>query len=224
MCGRYVLDDPKDLYDRFQIEAELDAIELVPNYNTAPTQIMPVIVEDKEGKRKMEQMKWGLIPSWANDPKMGFKMINARAETLDEKPSWKTLLKHRRCLVPATGFYEWKRDGATKIPHYFHLKSKEMFAFAGLHSSWSSPDTGEIINTYNIITTSPNKIMEGIHDRMPVMLKKENEAFWVDSDVDDSASLLQLLIPYSDEEMEEHIVSTTVNSVKSTSPDLLNSL
>lgn len=221
MCGRYVLDDPKDIYDRFQIQQAMEDIELNPNYNTAPTHVMPVIKQNHDNTKIVEMMKWGLVPFWANDEKIGYKMINARAETLTERPSWKGLLKHKRCLIPATGFYEWKREGTTKTPYYFHRKDNEMFAFAGLYDIWTDKQTGTLLHSYTVITTNPNKVMEGVHDRMPVMLKKENETFWIDPHIEDQDALLAILTPYGEDEMEKYIVSSTVNSHRNNSPELV---
>lgn len=206
MCGRYELHEPGEIRDRFATEND---IELTPRYNIAPTQVLPVIT-NKEHKT-IELMRWGLVPSWAADLSIGYKMINARAETIDSKPSYKKAFRSQRCLVPATGFYEWKREGKTKIPYYFHLKDKTLFAFAGLYNIWHDKE-GKEYKTYTIVTTTPNHVVEPIHDRMPVILKKEDEDTWVNPDIIESEKLKPLLTPYADGAMDVYEVSTKVNS------------
>jgi putative SOS response-associated peptidase YedK len=222
MCGRYVLDEPKNIYERFHLDNKINEVDLKPNYNTAPGHIMPVIIRNDKGKNNVQLMKWGLVPYWAKDVNIGFKMINARSETLSEKPSWKGLLRHKRCLIPATGFYEWKKTEKIKIPYHFHLKTREMYAFAGLYDLWKNPQTQELLSTYTIITTKPNEVTEEVHDRMPVILKKENEDFWIDSQIDDENALLEILKPYSANNMDKYEVSTEVNSPKINAEHLLN--
>src|SRR5215216_3572508 len=176
MCGRYTLRTPVDtLAEAFEIEEYPSSI--VPSYNIAPTQEVAAVVEEDE-KRKLEMLRWGLIPSWAKDPAIGNKMINARAETLAEKPSFRTALKRRRCLVVADGFYEWKKTGGGKTPMYVQLKDGQPFGFAGLWEAWQSPEDG-LIKTCTIITTTPNELLADIHDRMPVILPREAYDRWL---------------------------------------------
>ena len=180
MCGRFTFIDIEDIRERFKTEP----INLKPNYNVAPTQNVPVILN-----HQLSMFRWGLIPSWAKDPSIGHKMINARAETVDEKPSFKHSLQRKRCLIVADGFYEWKKEGATKRPHRITLKNKELFGFAGLWDTWKSP-LGEIINSCTIITTTHNELMAEIHDRMPVILSRDSERVWLDQSIVDSGFLI----------------------------------
>jgi putative SOS response-associated peptidase YedK len=161
-------------------------------------------------------MRWGLIPSWASDPTIGSRLIKARAEILTHKAAFYNAFRNRRCLVIADGFYEWQKQNGTKIPLLIQLKSKHPFGFAGLYESWTSP-LGESVSTCTIITTEPNDIVRPIHDRMPVILPQDVEDFWLDSAIEDNRRLLELLLPYSADEMEAYPVSSLVNSVKTDS-------
>lgn len=209
MCGRYALTEPDELTDRFDVEAPAEPLK--PNYNAAPGQFMPVITE-QDGGRKLEVMKWGLVPVWAKDVKMGYKLINARAETLFAKNMWKSAVIKRRCLIPANGFYEWKRQDGGKTPFFIHPEDQELFAFAGVWESWHDP-AGETLHSYSIITTEPNKEMAGIHNRMPVILRQEDEAAWLEAGSDQQA-IEQFLHPYHDGGLELFEVSKDVNIVK----------
>jgi putative SOS response-associated peptidase YedK len=168
-------------------------------------------------------MKWGLIPFWAKDPRIGNRLINARAETIAEKPSFKSALKANRCLVPASGFYEWKEIGGRKMPFLFQLKDISLFSFAGLYDVWKDEQKNEI-KTFTIITTNANSFMAPIHDRMPVILTPENENIWLDNAINDVPQLLPLLKPYPDETMEMYPVSPAVNNPKTDSPELIQPL
>jgi putative SOS response-associated peptidase YedK len=214
MCGRFSIAELKGIKERFQIEPP----NLKPNYNVAPSQDVPVILN--KGSNHLALFRWGLIPYWAKDPSIGHKMINARAETVDEKPSFKTCLQRKRCLVVADGFYEWKKEGTTKRPHRITLKNQELFGFAGLWDTWKSP-TGEIVNSCSIITTTPNEVMEPIHNRMPVILPREVEQVWLDQSIIDSTFLKSLLMRYSADLMIAYGVSTLVNSPKNNGPECL---
>ena len=218
MCGRYTLTpEQKTINRHFKVKPGHYMHE--PRYNIAPSQLAPVIVSEQENVMKM--MKWGLVPYWAKDPKIGFKLINARSETITEKPSFKTAFKKRRCLVIADGFYEWEKGKGkrVKIPHRFVLKSRELFAFAGLWDVWKPPE-GEPLETFTIITTAPNELMEPIHDRMPVILHDKDYDLWLDPGAKEDA-LLSLLAPYETELMEEYEVSVKVNSPREESPDCI---
>ena len=209
MCGRFTLTlNPDELQEQFGL-SEPPPTQLVPRYNIAPTQAVAVIANNSD--RKLELFQWGLIPSWAKDPKIGNKMINARAETLAEKPSFRTALKRRRCLVVADGFYEWKKTGSGKTPMYIQLKDGQPFGFAGLWEAWQSPEDG-LIKTCTIITTTPNALMEGIHDRMPVILPREAYDRWLAPEELPAAETLPLLQPYDAAQMRAVQVSTRVNS------------
>lgn len=168
-------------------------------------------------------MKWGLVPSWAKDPKIGFGLINARAETLIEKASFRKPLTSRRCLVPSSGFYEWKKTDEGKIPYYIHLKNTPMFAFAGLYDIWIDSE-GKEIKSYTIITTTPNSVVADIHDRMPVVMDKRDEDMWIDKEEKDIEKLLSLLTPYKGDDMEAYPVSKAVNKASNDNPDLIKPL
>src|SRR3989442_10764456 len=200
MCGRFTLTTDLDhLEERFSFHAA--NLSYTPRYNIAPTQ--PVLTLMKEEGQRVGFLRWGLIPSWAKDAAIGDRMINARAETVAEKPSFRRALQKRRCLVLADGSYEWHKDGRKRTPLYIALKSREPFGFAGLWETWQSPP-GETIRSFTITTTTPNTLMESIHNRMPVMLPREAEALWLDRTVEDPQGLLPLLVPYPAEALEDY--------------------
>ncbi|MBA2875267.1 SOS response-associated peptidase [Thermaerobacillus caldiproteolyticus] len=209
MCGRFSLTGNTEQLARYFHFQYVGNIE--PRFNIAPSQNVLTIVENR-GERVGKMMKWGLVPYWADDPKIGFKMINARAETVDEKASFKHAFKKRRCLILADGFYEWKKEGNKKIPHRFTLKSERPFAFAGLWEKWDKH--GDSMYTCTIITTKANELVKEVHERMPVILPKEWEEVWLDPAIDDTEYLKSLLRPYPAEEMKMYRVSTAVNSAK----------
>jgi len=210
MCGRFTLTlDPADLQDAFP-EFSFPA-QSAPRYNIAPTQ--PILVLPNDGANKADFFVWGLIPSWAKDPAFGARLINARSETLAEKPAFRSAYKYRRCLIPADGFYEWQTHPGmkTKLPHFIHLKSGQAFAFAGLWERWQTADGSELLSAA-IITTTPNELMAPIHDRMPVILPRSAYTQWLDNSPQTAAGLQSLLVPYPAGEMEAYPVSTLVNS------------
>lgn len=217
MCGRYMVTlDADTLAGRFMLEsADLSA---TPRYNVAPTQRVLVVLGDGE-RNRAEYMRWGLIPSWAKDPSVGSRMINARAESVAEKPSFRQALQKRRCLIVADGFYEWKKQGSAKIPTRVVLKSREPFGFAGLWDEWEST-SGEVIRSCAIITTPANDLVVAIHDRMPAILSRDAEAIWLDPTIEDPLLLTSLLKPYPSEKMEYYEVSPAVNSAKNEDPSL----
>jgi len=212
MCGRFTFIDIEGIKERFKTEP----VNLKPNYNVAPTLDVAVIVNTGQ----LAMFKWGLIPFWAKDPSSGNKLINARAETVDEKPSFKHSLQRKRCLIVADGFYEWKKEGSSKRPHRITLKNNELFGFAGLWDTWKSPG-GDIVNSCSIITTTSNKLMSGIHNRMPVILSRDSERVWLDQSIVDSHFLKSLLVPYPAELMMAYEVSCFVNSTKNNGPECL---
>jgi len=222
MCGRFVKKSGKEeLRKRFGFD-DPQGIFLEPRYNIAPSQEHPVLIVEQD-KRLLRMMKWGLVPHWSKDPQIGYKMINARSEGIEEKPSFRGPLKKRRCLIIADGFYEWyKPDKKAKIPYYFYLKSGKPFAFAGLWDLWEKGD--EPLYTFTIITTFPNELIEPIHNRMPVVLSESDEARWLDPEITDSKAVLSLLKPYPAEEMECFKVSTIVNSPKNDIPECITPL
>ncbi|MBI3303843.1 MAG: SOS response-associated peptidase [Deltaproteobacteria bacterium] len=220
MCGRFTLTTDLDrLEERFAFRAT--NLPCVPRYNIAPSQ--PVLTVTKAEEQRAGFLRWGLIPSWAKDASIGDRMINARAETVAEKPSFRRALQKRRCLVLADGFYEWRKEGKKKTPLYIALKSHEPFGFAGLWETWKSP-TGEAVHSCTIITTTPNALMESIHNRMPVILPREAEALWLDRAVEDPQALLPLLAPYLAEAMEAYAVSPLVNSPRNDTPACIEPL
>jgi len=215
MCGRFTLTTNLGaIAKRFGVARFLE--EVGRRYNIAPTQTVIVVSDD--GTRHLTQMRWGLIPSWAKDPAIGNRMINARAETVATKPAFRVALRKRRCLIPADGFYEWQQVGRRSQPVYITLKTREAFSFAGLWEAWTSPD-GEEINSCTIITTEANDVLKPIHDRMPVILTREAEAVWLDPTIQDPERLLPLLTPYPSEEMEAYPVSTKVNNPVHDTPE-----
>jgi putative SOS response-associated peptidase YedK len=206
---------------RFHVEEV--AASPAERYNIAPTQPVAVITQEAGGHRVLDAFQWGLIPSWAKDPGIGPKMINARAETLAEKPAFKNALKRRRCLIPADGFYEWKQEGAARQPMHIRRADGDLFALAGLWEEWRQPN-GEPLRTCAIITVAPNALMLPIHDRMPAILSPEAEAAWLDTTQSDLASALTLLQPYPADALEAFAVSRRVNAPVIDEPALLNAL
>lgn len=221
MCGRFTLTSDMDLLlYRFAIGMPVD-FDYLPRYNIAPTQtILGIVNEDDQSRFKL--FKWGLIPFWAKDTKFGAKMINARCETLAEKPSFKHLIKRRRCLIPADGFYEWIQTETPKQPVYIRLKSSQPFAFAGLWDEWQS--SSEVIQSCTIITTEANSLIQPVHNRMPVILRPEQEQLWLDPELQNYDELSKLFKPYPSEEMEMYPVSRLVNSPRNESPKCLEPL
>jgi putative SOS response-associated peptidase YedK len=216
MCGRFAQFTPiADLVEEFEIDQVIS--DLKPRYNIAPGQEISVIIID-EGK-KLVKMKWGLIPSWSKDEKIGYKMINARSETITEKPSFRTAFKKRRCLILADGFYEWKHEEKEKIPVYVKLKNGEPFTFAGVYDFWKSPD-GRTIGSCSIITTEANEVFKNVHNRMPVVIRKSDHKVWLDL-VQDDQMLLPFLNPLSPDEMEFYEVSKNVNTPRNDNSDLI---
>ncbi|HWP91549.1 MAG TPA: SOS response-associated peptidase [Thermodesulfobacteriota bacterium] len=219
MCNRFTLStDKDDLQSRYGFIFPNDIL-LQPRYNIAPSQNSPIIVSN-QGQRELVMMRWGLIPVWAKDIKIGYKMTNARAETLAEKNTFKRPFRDRRCLVLADGFYEWTGDKKNRIPYRFVLKTREPFVFAGLWEKWKSPE-GEEILSFTIITTRANELMEPIHNRMPVILHKKDEDVWLDPKFKDTDTLTEYLAPFPSDLMEAYQVSTLVNSPKNDSEECI---
>ncbi|WP_445492658.1 SOS response-associated peptidase [Niallia sp. 03133] len=224
MCGRFTLfAEFEDIIKRFDIVIAIEEALFKTNYNVAPSQSVLSVISDGKQNR-LGYLRWGLIPPWAQDMKIGYNMINARAETLKEKPSFRNAYKKHRCLIIADSFYEWKRlDDKKKIPMRIKLKSNELFAMAGLWERWESP-TGETIYSCSVITTEPNVLMKDIHDRMPVILKPEDEQYWLDPSINNTNDLDKLLKPFDYEQMEAFEVSSDVNSPKNNSPNLVEKI
>lgn len=221
MCGRFTLwVDLEQLARAFPwIDLPPELETLAPRYNIAPTQ--PVAVVPNTGDNRLDFFVWGLIPSWAKDPSIGSRMINARSETLAEKPSFRSAYKRRRCLVLADGFYEWQKGpGGSKLPYYIRMKSGEPFAFAGLWERWSSPYGDEVLSC-TIITTEPNELARQYHSRMPVILPADAYDQWLDPSEQPPEALDDLLIAYPADEMEAYPVSTVVNSTANDAPECI---
>ncbi|RUT05600.1 DUF159 family protein [Dulcicalothrix desertica PCC 7102] len=216
MCGRFTLTRLEEkLAEVFDIP---NIPDFKPQYNVAPTQTVMTVLHHPEHHHVFQLLHWGLIPSWSKDPSIASKLINARSETVAEKPSFRSAFKKRRCLVIADGFYEWQRTEGKKQPYYFQLQDSQPFGFAGLWEQWHSNE-GEQIDTCTILTTSANSLMAPIHDRMPVILKPEDYDLWLDVQVQDPKMLQPLLQPYSTEAMTAYPVSTIVNSPKNNTPE-----
>jgi putative SOS response-associated peptidase YedK len=207
MCGRYSLICIDDLGNRFRVFDPMMGAR--SHFNIAPGNEMPVIT--RSGENHVAILRWGLIPSWTKDIRAAKPLINARAETLAEKPSFRSLLKSRRCLVPASGFYEWKKEGNRKIPHYFRLTDEPLFSFAGLYDSWHNPE-GVSVSTYTIVTCEANSLVAPVHDRMPVILSRENEERWLAPDPITPEDLKQILVPFLPGRMDAMPVSDLVNN------------
>ena len=223
MCGRFASTTPPDkLAAYFGAEAPLLGDEEInADYNVAPTRDVP-IVRVREEERHLDYLRWGLVPRWAKDLRIGSKMINARAETVATKNSFRSAFAKRRCLVTADGFYEWKRlDPKTKQPMYIHRADGDPLAFAGLYERWTDAENLREIHTCTIITTTPNEMMSEIHDRMPVLLSPQRWEEWLDPTNADTESLQRLLVPAPEALLTSYAVSTEVNSVKNNSADLL---
>lgn len=221
MCGRFSLTtDILKVQQQFDFDFN-DAIKISPRFNIAPSQQVLTIGSDGEN-RVGTMMKWGLVPFWSKDIRIGYKMINARAESIDEKPSFKTPFKSRRCLILADGFYEWKKEGENKQPFRFVMKEETPFAFAGLWDRWDKD--GEPLYTCTIITTRPNRVTEEVHDRMPVILDEDVYDIWLNPKMDDTDYLKSLLIPYPAEKMKAYPVSQIVNSPKNDVVECLSPL
>jgi len=214
MCGRFALFSSVQAIKKYYNYLN-EVQDWKANFNIAPSQKIPVII-NKNGEKNLEFFHWGLIPFWAKDKKIGYKMINTRAETISEKPSFKYAFQKRRCLIPANGFYEWRKED--KQPFFFQMKDSEIFSFAGIWENWKSQE-GNYMQSCSIITTSANDFMKGIHHRMPAILPKEQETIWLSNQSQEK--LLSLLQPFDSEKMITHKVSKNVNSVKNNYEELI---
>lgn len=218
MCGRFTQHhDQAEIEARFQVQGAL--FDMEPRYNIAPTQpVFAITVHGPRHERLLEPLRWGLVPFWARDPAIGNKLINARCETATEKPSFRNAIVRRRCLIPADGFYEW--DRATRQPFHFRRRDQGLFAFAGLWEEWESPD-GSALRTCAILTTEANALVGRIHERMPVILRPDDEAAWLDVARVRPPDLARLWEPYPEEEMEAVAVGKRVGSPANDDPGLL---
>lgn len=224
MCGRYTLSKTDHLEAMLReagfIFDEFSETRIVPRFNVAPSQQIPVILD--AAPKTITSAKWGLIPSWAKDEKIGGSLTNARAETVAEKPAFRSAFRKRRCWVPADGFYEWKKTPVGKQPYRFTMKDESLFFFAGLWEVWRNPD-GKEVRTVTLVTTEPNAVTQPVHDRMPVILPPENRDAWLASETT-AETLKSLLVPYAAEAMKAEPVSTAVNSARYDGPDLIRPL
>ena len=219
MCGRFTLTvNPADLQNTFS--NFIFPTKFAPRFNIVPSQ--PVLAIPNEDSHTAEFFLWGLIPMWAKDPSIGNRLINARGETVAEKPSFRGSFKYKRCLILTDGFYEWKTNPGkkTKTPYLIHMKDRNPFAFAGLWDIWESPD-GSSVKTCTIITTRPNELMETLHNRMPVILHPRDYGKWLDTSPQTPENLLPLIKPYPADDMSAHPVSTLVNNPSNDSPELV---
>lgn len=223
MCGRFVQSQAAEKYAEFLGVHEVKVDPLPPSFNVAPTDHVYAVAEH-DGLRQLGSFRWGLLPFWAKDKKMAARNINARSETAASKASFKESLAHRRCLIPADGFYEWQKLDKGKLPHYIYRKDGQPLVFAGLWSSWKDPESGERLRTCTILTGEPNELVAPIHDRMPVALAEDVWADWLDRDIDDPEQAATMLRTYPAELMEVHPVSTLVNKVANNTPELIEEL
>jgi len=222
MCGRSSLSKTeKELEERFNATFYSDGLvnyNPLPNYNVAPTHIMPVITN--EAQNLFRAFRWGLIPFWAKDKKIGYRMINARIETLFEKSSFKQAVTKRRCLVPADGFYEWKKTSEGKQPYRIQTTDQEIFSMAGIWERWKNPQDGQLIFSFSVITQGPNELMEDIHNRMPAILRAEQETLWLADDLSPK-DLVEMIEPYPSEHMKAYPVSMRVGNVRNNDAGLI---
>jgi putative SOS response-associated peptidase YedK len=217
MCGRYAITSaPEAIRALFGYEEQPN---FPPRYNVAPTQPVP-IVRLVDGKRHFALVRWGLIPSWVKDPKTFSLLINARGESVIDKPAFRAAMRRRRCLVPADGFYEWKREGERKRPYYIRLRSGQPMAFAGVWETWTGPN-GEEMETAAIVTTQANRTLAAIHDRMPVILPPAAFDLWLDTANVDAKTAAAMLMPASDASIEACEISTAVNRTANDNPSLI---
>ncbi|PQO28431.1 SOS response-associated peptidase [Bremerella cremea] len=216
MCGRYTL--RARLNQLLQMYSAQSEIEISPRYNIAPSQKVPVLrLGEDSGMREIVLMRWGLIPSWAKDEKIGYKMINARSETIQEKPSYRSAFKRRRCLVLADGFFEWQRQGSKKQPYLFQKKDGAPYGYAGLWETWTKGH--QPMQSCTIITTTANELVEDVHDRMPVILQERHLENWLNPEFDHVDRLKAMLAPYPSDEMQRYPVDPMVGSPKNDKPE-----
>lgn len=219
MCGRFTLTMPLErIAERFR--AAMPSLHWNPRYNICPTERILAVRKIEQEPREIVPMQWGLVPHWATDPKTGYRMINARSETILEKPAYRGPFGRRRCLIPADGFYEWKRVGKVRQPYHFRVRGGALFAIAGLWDRWRNEE-GEALESCTLITCAPNALMLEIHDRMPVILPEESWEDWLATPVEKAKNLVGLLKPYPADEMSGQAVRRLVNSTENDSPECI---
>ncbi len=220
MCGRFTrMYTWRDLVALYRLTDPSPPSNLQPRYNICPTTTIDAVIQ-RDSRRVLEQMRWGLVPGWWNKPLKELRLatFNARAETVAEKPFFRSAFKHTRCLIPASGYYEWRTVGKEKQPYYFTRRDVQIITIAGLWSEWKSPETGKLQNTCTMIITQPNKFVAGIHDRMPVILEEKQFDAWLD-DSAEPASLVKMLKPAGERVLACHPVSKRVNSSRADGDD-----
>lgn len=222
MCGRFAFYSPHESVTR--LFGVADAPEVEPRWNIAPTQYVATVRVDAASRRSLAMLQWGLVPSWAKEKSIGTRMINARAETLGEKPSFRSAYRRRRCLVLADGWYEWQRSGAVKQPYLITFADREPFGMAGLWESWRDPESGEPLETCCIVTTQAAPGIAGIHERMPVVVPEECREAWLDPGNDAAGALDAMLVPWSRGGLEARPVSRRVNDARNQGADLVQPL
>jgi putative SOS response-associated peptidase YedK len=218
MCGRYTFVDVKEIYERYQVNNRVDG--LAPRYNVTPGSLMPVIL--KQSPTRIKVMKWGLVPAWAKDPQIGYRMINARAETIMEKPTYRKAFQTQRCLVPANGFYEWDHSTKPGRPYYFTIKEEMIFSLAGLFDKWIDAEQKEWW-TYTIMTTAANNSVNSVHIRMPVVVSRQDEILWMNKETSID-SLNDLLVKGKTTEFVKTPVGLEVNNPANDKPSLIEPL
>jgi putative SOS response-associated peptidase YedK len=219
MCGRFSLGATIKVAQLFDLP---DWPDMPPRYNIAPSQDVPAVIQNREtASRELRPMRWGLVPFWAKDPKVGNRLINARAETLATKPAFRESLRERRCLIPADGFYEWEQQGRRKQPWYIRMQDGRPFAFAGLWDRWRPADGERRLETCTIVTAASNDLVGRIHDRMPVILPPAAYGLWLDPNTHDVAPLQALLRPYPADDMVAFPIGTRVNNPANDTPDII---
>ncbi|KWX88703.1 hypothetical protein AMQ83_05075 [Paenibacillus riograndensis] len=220
MCGRYTITVSMEELMLWYLIEDTTIVHYAPKYNAAPMQSIPAVIHDGKQNR-LGELRWGLVPSWAKEDKIGSKMINARSESLQDKPAFRNLISTRRCIIPADGFYEWKQQNGRKQPMRITLKSGELFSMAGLYDIWMDA-SGNRLSTCTIITTGANSLMADIHDRMPVILSREAESEWLDRNNRQVPDLMKLLQPYAAEQMRAYPVSPAVGNVRNDAKELVD--
>ena len=220
MCGRYVLKASlEELQQKYGAVPD-GSFPVEPNYNVAPSHHMPVILE-RDHERIIRPHRWGLVPFWADSVKTGYSMINARGESLTKKKSFQKPFKSQRCIVPATGFYEWKTTDSGKYPHFIQRKQPDLMHFAGLWERWNDEENDDVVHSYTIITTDANKPMEELHDRMPAMLMPKEFDTWLDPSFNDTKALEDLIHPWPDDDINFYRIDQEVGNVRNNRPELL---
>ena len=219
MCGRFGLwAGPSQIEKHFQVSIPLS---LPLRYNIAPSQEIPTVRASRSGERELAMLRWGLIPFWAKDKSSSYKMINARADTVFSKPAYKAAIRRRRCLIPASAFFEWKRGEGGKQPYLVRVRGVELFAMAGLWERWESSETDEVVESCAILTTWPNTVIAEVHDRMPVILQPESYELWLGPAIQDSGKISALLQPFPDKHSMFHPISREVNNPANDSPSVI---